>query len=208
MSPTRFAWMVFGVTLTLEILLGISPEASRFTWTLENAPVWIGWILLLFTWRKFPLSRLCLFLLGLHAIILMVGGHYTYARVPLGNWVKDLLHLQRNHYDRLGHFAQGFIPAVLSRELLIRKAEVRKPFWIFLLTVTCCLAFSAFYELLEWWSALAAGKAADDFLATQGDIWDTQWDMFLALIGSLVSLTLLTKWHNRSMREVTSSPGR
>ncbi|MGI8965864.1 MAG: DUF2238 domain-containing protein, partial [Limisphaerales bacterium] len=180
-------WFIGGIFL-LEILFGLSPEADRMTWALENFPVWIGLIVLLFTYKKFSLSKLCLSLLSIHALILMVGGYYTYAKVPLGDWAKDAFHFSRNHYDRLGHFAQGFVPAILVRELLIRHAKIIHKFWLPFLSASVGLAFSAFYELFEWWTAMLTGEGAKDFLGTQGDVWDTQWDMFCALIGASTAL--------------------
>jgi putative membrane protein len=173
---------------------------------LENFPVWFGLVLLPLTDRRFPLSRLCLVLLAIHAVILMVGGFYTYAKVPLGDWAKEWFGFQRNHYDRLGHVAQGFIPAIFVRELLIRSARLRRAFWLPVLVVACCLAFSAVYELIEWWAALATGEAATDFLGTQGDIWDTQSDMFCALIGSIAALALLSRAHDTSMMRSVPDP--
>ena len=181
-----------------QVMLGWSPSADRFTWVMENFPVWLGVAAVAFTHRKFPLSTLCLVLLALHSLILAVGGHYTYAKVPLGDWARDAFHLARNHYDRLGHFAQGFVPAILIREVLMRKLALRG-FAVAILTVACCLAFSAFYELIEWWTALASGEGATAFLGTQGDVWDTQWDMCFALIGSLVALLTMSRLHDRSM---------
>jgi putative membrane protein len=167
---------------------------------MENFPVWIGIVAVALTHRKFPLSNLCLVLLAIHSLILAVGGHYTYAKVPLGDWARDTFHLARNHYDRLGHLAQGFVPAILVREVLRRKLALRG--WsVVLLTVACCLAFSAFYELIEWWTALATGEGATAFLGTQGDVWDTQWDMCFALIGSIAALLTLSQVHDASMRK-------
>lgn len=177
---------------------GIGPH-DRMTWFLEVVAVIVGLPLLILTRRRYPLTPLLYRLLFIHALILILGGHYTYARVPLGNWVKDLLDLSRNHYDRLGHLAQGFIPAILTRELLRRQVPALRGGWLFFLNVCVCLAFSAFYELLEWWSAVLAGEAADAFLATQGDIWDTQWDMFLALIGAITALLTLSGLHERQL---------
>jgi len=198
----RFALGCISVVLMLEILLGISPRADRMTWAMENAPVWVGLIAWLWTRKRFQLSRLCLVLFTVHAIILMVGGHYTYAKVPLGDWVKDWFGLARNHYDRLGHFAQGFVPAIFVRELLLRVAKLPRSRWIPVLVVCACLAFSAFYEFIEWWTAVLTGDAATDFLGTQGDPWDTQWDMFLAFCGAIVAMLGLSKLHDRSMRAV------
>jgi putative membrane protein len=138
-------------------------------------------------------------LIGFHSLILILGAHYTYARVPAGFWVQDLLELSRNHYDRVGHFAQGFIPAIAVREILIRSSPVKSGPWLAFLTVATCLAVSACYEFLEWWVAIAAGVAADSFLATQGDVWDTQWDMFLALCGAIVAIATLSRVHDRAL---------
>ena len=180
---------------------GIRPF-DRATWWLEVAPVLIGAPILVATFSRFRLSPLLYRLLVLHAVILMVGGHYTYARVPVGNWAQDWLDLSRNHYDRLGHLAQGFIPAILVREILIRLSPLRRGRWLFFLAVCVCLAFSAFYELLEWWAALIGGAASESFLGTQGDVWDTQWDMFLALFGAISALLLLARVHDRSLKSV------
>lgn len=130
----------------------------------------------------------------------MIGGHYTYVRVPIGFWVQEMFNLGRNHYDRLGHFAQGFIPAILARELLLRRSPLVPGKWLFFIVVSICLAFSAFYELIEWWTAMVEGEAAEAFFGTQGDVWDTQWDMFLALIGSIAAQVLLSKSHDKALR--------
>ena len=196
-------WMVVGIVV-LEILLGLSPKADRMTWALENFPVWIGVVLLFFTDRKFPLSTLCLGLFCLHAVILMVGGYYTYAKVPLGFWMQEAFGFARNHYDRIGHFAQGFIPAIFVRELLLRKAGLARNRWVPFLTVCVCLAFSACYEFFEWGTALATGSAADDFLGTQGDPWDTQWDMFMALIGASVAMLTFSRIHDRALAKLAA----
>jgi len=177
---------------------GIRPF-DRLTWWLEVAPVLIGAPILVATFWRFRLSPLLYRLLFLHAVILMVGGHYTYARVPAGFWLQDWFDLSRNHYDRLGHLAQGFIPAILAREILIRLSPLRRGRWLCFLVVCVCLAFSAFYELLEWWAALIGGATAQSFLGTQGDVWDTQWDMFLALTGTIIALLVLARAHDRSM---------
>jgi putative membrane protein len=189
------------VVLAALVVSGIQP-ADRATWLLEVSPVLIGAPLLVATQRRFPLSRLLVWLLALHALILILGGHYTYALVPPGFWVQETFGFARNHYDRLGHLAQGFVPAILAREILLRLSPLGRGGWLFFLVTCVCLAFSAFYELLEWWTALAAGDAATAFLGTQGDIWDTQWDMFLALIGALSAQLTLARAHDRSLREV------
>ncbi len=166
----------------LLILSGIGPK-DRFTWFLEAAPILVGVPVLVATYRRFPLTALAYRLIFVHALILMVGGHYTYAEVPLGYWMKDFFGFARNHYDRIGHFAQGFVPAILVREVLLRKTPLRSRGWLFFLTTSVCLAISACYEFVEWGTAVATGSKADAFLGTQGDPWDTQWDMLLALIG-------------------------
>jgi len=181
---------------------GIGPY-DRLTWLLEVGPVIVGVPVLVFTYRTFPLSNLVYALLFVHALILVYGGHYTYAHVPLGFWLQDVLDFTRNPYDRIGHLAQGFVPALLAREILVRNSPLKGSRWLPFLVVCFCLAFSAFYELLEWGSAVALGQSAEKFLGTQGDIWDTQWDMFLALVGAVSSLLLLSKWHDRSMGRVT-----
>lgn len=190
---------LIAVVVFVQFALGISPKADRMTWALENAPVWVGLAILCFTHRRFPLSSLCLFLLAIHSLILALGGHYTYAKVPAGDWVRDAFGLARNHYDRVGHFAQGFIPAIFVRELLLRKTPLTRGGWLNFLTVSVCLAFSASYELFEWWTAALTGEAASDFLGTQGDPWDTQWDMFLATLGAITSLLLLSRAHDASL---------
>lgn len=185
-------------------LSGFAP-ADRLTWLLEVAPILIGAPILVLTWRRFPLTLLLYRLFFLHAIILMIGGHYTYAMAPPGEWVREAFDLERNHFDRLGHFAQGFVPAILARELLLRCTPLTRGGWLMLLVTCGCLAFSAFYELIEWWSALAFGQAADAFLGTQGDPWDTQWDMFLALIGATSAQITLGRLHDKHMKQVACS---
>ena len=179
---------------------GIAPH-DRTTWWLEIFPILIAVPLLIGTFRRFPLTPLAYVLIAIHAVILMVGGHYTYAEVPLGFWVRDALHLARNHYDRLGHFAQGFVPAILVREVLLRRTPLARGGWLFFLTTSVCLAISAFYEFIEWWTAVIGGGAADAFLGTQGDVWDTQWDMFVCLIGALVAQLVLRRLHDRQLSD-------
>jgi putative membrane protein len=191
------------LVLTFAALLwsGISPF-DRFTWFLEVVPVMIGAPILIYTYRGFPLTSLLYKLLFLHALILIVGGHYTYAEVPLGHWFKDAFDLSRNHYDRLGHFAQGFVPAILAREILLRRSPLVRGKWLFFLVTSVCLAFSAFYEMIEWWTAVAGGDSADAFLGAQGDIWDSHWDMFLALNGAIISQLVLRKIHDKELKQL------
>ncbi len=188
------------LTLTVVALIrsGIAP-AEPVTWWLEVGPVLLGVPLLAATFRAFRLSPLLYRLLFVHALILIVGGHYTYAKVPVGFVVQDALGLARNHYDRLGHLAQGFVPAILTREILLRRSPLVRGRWLFFLVVSVCLAFSAFYELLEWQAAIIGGSDADSFLGTQGDVWDTQWDMFLALVGAVSAQATLARAHDRSL---------
>lgn len=192
------ARVLAALTLAALTTSGIGPY-DRLTWWLETAPVTIGLPLLLLTHRRFPLTPLVVRLLFVHGLILMLGGHYTYARVPLGFWAQDAFDLARNHYDRLGHLAQGFIPAMLAREILLRRTPLVPGGWLFLLTTAVILAFSACYEFIEWWAALAIGADADAFLATQGDPWDTQWDMFLAFVGAMAAQLLLARMHDRQL---------
>lgn len=192
------ARVLAGLTLAALVASGIAPY-DRLTWVLETLPVMVGLPLLLVTHRRFPLTPLVVRLLFVHGLILMLGGHYTYARVPLGFWVQDAFDLARNHYDRLGHLAQGFVPAMLAREILLRQTPLRPGGWLFLLTTSVILAFSACYEFIEWGTALAIGADADAFLATQGDVWDTQWDMFLALVGAMTAQLLLARAHDRQL---------
>jgi len=172
------------------------------TWVLEVFPALAALIILLATRKRFPLTRLSYVLILIHAIILMIGGHYTYAEVPLFNWIRDVLDLQRNNYDKLGHLAQGFIPAVIAREIIIRKNIIQGNGWIRFFVLSTCLAISAFYELIEWGVALVAGASSEAFLGTQGYVWDTQSDMAMALAGALLALALLGKVHDRQIREL------
>lgn len=196
------------VFLLLTLLaLGVSAIAPEdgLTWWLEVAPVLIALPLLLFTYKRFPLTPLLYTLIFLHALVLILGAHYTYAKVPLGFWVQEALGFERNHYDRLGHFMQGFGPAILAREILTRKEVVKRGGWLTLFVLSVCLAFSACYEFIEWFAALVNGQAAESFLGTQGDVWDTQWDMFLCLIGAISALLLLSRWHDAGLRRLGGS---
>lgn len=175
------------------------------TWLLEVFPALIGIVIVLATRRHFPLTPLLYTLLCLHAVTLMVGGHYTYSDVPLGFWMRDAFGFTRNHYDRIGHFAQGFVPAIIAREILIRRGVVRSRGWLFFIIVSICLAISAAYELLEWTTAGVLGESSDAFLGTQGDIWDTQKDMALALLGAITAQVFLGRLHDRQIERVLSA---
>jgi len=193
-------FLLTGTTLVL-IWSGIEPF-DTLTWFMEVLPVLIVAPLLIVTRKSFPLTSLLYRLIFIHAVILMIGGHFTYARVPVGFWVQDWFDLGRNHYDRLGHLAQGFIPAIAAREILLRRSPLQPGKWLFVICACVCLAFSAFYEMIEWWAALIAGEGATDFLGTQGDVWDTQWDMFLALTGDVVSLLFLSRKHDKELKNI------
>jgi putative membrane protein len=175
-----------------------------FTWILEVFPAIIGIILVIAVRKSFPLTPLLLTLLTIHAIILMVGGHYTYAEVPLGFWMRNAFHLGRNDYDRIGHFAQGFVPAIAAREILIRRNVVRTRGWRYFIIVAICLAISAAYELLEWRVSVATGSSGDAFLGTQGDVWDTQEDMATALIAALMAPLMMGRFHDRQLARLAA----
>ncbi|MGD2112393.1 MAG: DUF2238 domain-containing protein [Gammaproteobacteria bacterium] len=185
---------------TLVLIWSAFRPADYFTWFLEVAPALVGLAVLLLTRRRFPLTGLAYALILVHCIILMVGGHYTYAQVPLFDWISSTFELGRNNYDKVGHFAQGFVPALLAREILIRNAVVNGRAWLAFFVLCFCLAFSAFYELVEWWVALLSEEAAESFLGTQGYVWDTQSDMGWALLGAGLSLLLLSRYHDRQLR--------
>lgn len=194
---------ILPVALVVIVVAGLAVSAwhphDGMTWFLETVWVLIGLPLAVLYRRRLPLTNLLYCLLAAHALVLAVGGHYTYAQVPLGDWLRDGLGLDRNPYDRFGHLMQGFVPAVLVRELLSRTSPLRGSRWLAPLTVCACLAFSAVFEMFEWAAAVIGGHAADDFLATQGDVWDTQWDMFCALIGATVSVLVLSRLHDRQL---------
>jgi len=176
----------------------IKPE-DYFTWWLEVLPAMVGAVVLAFTYRQFTLTGLAYLLILFHCLILMVGGHYTYAKVPLFDYLSDAFELGRNNYDKIGHLAQGFVPAIVAREVIIRKDVVNSPGWTQFFVICFCLALSALYELIEWWVAVASGESAEAFLGTQGYVWDTQSDMALALVGAVTALVLLTRTHDRQL---------
>jgi putative membrane protein len=176
----------------------ISPT-DRLTWWLEALPVLIGAPLLVLTARRFPLTNLLYVLIACHALVLILGAHYTYAKVPLGDWAREAFGLMRNPYDRLGHLVQGFVPAIIAREILLRKSPLTHGGWLFFIVMSICVAFSACFELFEWLTAVIGGGSAEAYLATQGDVWDTQWDMFCALIGALIAQLTLSAAHDRAL---------
>ncbi|MCQ4163408.1 DUF2238 domain-containing protein [Tahibacter harae] len=196
-GPREGGFLLAAVALVL-VWSGIAPN-DRLTWLMEIAWVLAAVPLLLWTRRGFPLTRLLYWLIAVHCLILIYGGKYTYALTPLGDLWREWFELKRNNYDRLGHFAQGFIPAILARELLLRCTPLPRGGWLFYLVCAACLSFSAFFEFIEWWAALVMGGSADAYLATQGDIWDTQWDMFCALCGAVIAQLLLARLHDRQL---------
>ena len=190
--------------LALLLILAVSAihPYDRTTWFMEVAPIFIALPIMLATYRRFPLTTLLYVLIFIHALVLIAGGHYTYARVPLGFWMQDVLSLSRNPYDKIGHFMQGFVPFLVTREILLRGGYLASRRMAAFLSVCVVMAISAWYELIEWWSALAMGQGADEFLGTQGDPWDTQSDMFFAFIGAMTALILLSQLHDRLMNRM------
>jgi putative membrane protein len=189
------------VSLAVFVWSAINPH-DYFTWILEVFPAVAGAVILAATYRRFRFTPLVYSLVAIHMIILMIGGHYTYAEVPFGNWIRDYFGLSRNHYDRLGHLAQGFVPAMIAREVLLRLNVLKRGGWLFIFVISLCLAFSALYELVEWTVSALTGSAGDAFLGTQGDVFDTQKDMALALVGSITALLLLSKTHDRQLKRL------
>ena len=190
------------LSLTLVFIWSFIGCFDTFIWVWEALPVIIGVTILISVYRRFRLTGLAYTLIWLHAIILLIGAHYTYSRMPLFNWIRDTFELSRNHYDRLGHFAQGFVPAIIAREILLRKSPLQRGGWLLSVVICFCLAVSALFELSEWLAAVASGGTATVFLAMQGDVWDTQKDMALCLAGAVVSLLTLAKVHDRALRKI------
>jgi putative membrane protein len=195
---SRALWLYAGAALALLVFSAIGAHELG-TWAMEIAPIVIALPLMPATHRRFPLTPLLYALIFIHFTVLMLGGHYTYARVPLGFWMQETFGFARNHYDRIGHLAQGFVPAIVARELLLRLTPLKRGGWLFTLVTASCLAISALYELIEWGAAVALGAGADEFLATQGDPFDTQKDMFMAWIGAMAAQALLARWHDRQL---------
>ena len=200
--PRDLVWMTLMVVPALA-LSAVKPY-GYLTWFLEIFPVAVALPVLYATARRYPLTPLLYWLIALHCLVLILGAHYTYARVPLGFWMQDVFDFTRNNYDRVGHFLQGFVPAIAAREIYKRFSPVKQGGWLAFITVMTCLAISAMYEFLEWWIAIAAGIAADDFLSTQGDVWDTQWDMFMALCGATIAVLTLSRVHDRAIARLVA----
>jgi len=197
----KTVWLA--IFFSVLIWSGIGPK-DYFTWFLEVAPAIIGFVILITTYKKFPLTPLLYTLILLHCLILMVGGHYTYSEVPLFDTIKPIFGFERNNYDKLGHLAQGFVPAILARELFIRKEVIVSLIWRNFLIISVCLAFSAFYELIEWGVAIASGESSEAFLGTQGYVWDTQTDMAFALVGAISALVLLARFHDKQLNNLAT----
>lgn len=198
--PTYY--LVLLSSLLLIYIWSLINPTDLYTWFLEMLPVVLGAGVLLLTYRRFRFTSLTYTLIWVHAVILLVGAHYTYAEVPLFDWLKEVFDLSRNHYDRVGHFAQGFVPAMIARELLMRRSPLRGSRWLWPLVVAVCLAVSALYELAEWTIAAMTGSAADAFLGTQGDVWDTQKDMAFCLVGAMAALLSLATWQKREIKRL------
>ena len=201
MRRATYPLTLFVAGAILFVLSAVRPYELG-TWGMEVFPIVVAVPILAATYHRFPLTPLVYTLIFVHACILMLGGHYTYARVPLGFWMQDLFDFSRNHYDRIGHLAQGFIPALIAREILLRRTPLRPGGWLFFLVTCVCLAVSVCYEFIEWWAALIGGSGATEFLGTQGDVWDTQWDMFMALLGSLLGQLTLSRLHDTQLRRL------
>ena len=208
---TRPALLAYAAAIVALLIASAIGAYEQTTWAMEVAPVVIALPLMLATHHRFPLTPLLYGLIALHMAVLMLGGHYTYARVPLGFWMEDAFGFSRNHYDRIGHLMQGFVPAIVAREILLRitplSTSSMRGGWLFFIVTSICLAFSALYELIEWAAAEAMGAGAEDFLGTQGDPFDTQKDMFCAWIGAMAAQWLFARWHDRQISSLPASPG-
>ena len=202
MSSKRYTHHIVNHSIAFWAWSGIEPHDTRLTWILETFPVMVGLPVMLFTYRRFPLTNLTYTIIAIHAMILMLGGHYSYAKVPLGFWMEDWFGWTRNNYDKIGHFMQGFGPAIYTREIIARTSPLRSGKWLGFISIAVPLAFSAVYEIVEWLASLSDPTDTEAFLGTQGYIWDTQSDMFWCLIGSIVALILLTRWHDRYLQKI------
>ena len=202
MPLNKYPLILLVVVLLFWLWSGINPHDSRLTWVLETAPFMIALPIMLFTYKRFPLTSLTYTLIAIHALILMLGGHYSYSKVPLGFWMQDWFGWTRNNYDKIGHFMQGFGPAIYAREIIARTSPVPSGKWLTFMSVTVPLAFSALYEIIEWLASLSNPADTEAFLGTQGYIWDTQTDMFWCLIGSIVALLLLTRLHDKYLCQI------
>ena len=200
--PSQKNLLIVLIIIFFTVLIWSVIDPKRLlTWFLEVVPALVGFVVLVLTYRRFPLTSLLYVLITIHAVILMIGGHYTYAHVPLFDWIRDTFGFSRNHYDRVGHFAQGFVPALIAREVLIRTSPLKEGKWLFFVVVCICLSISAMYELIEWqYAVIKGGESADEFLGSQGDIWDTQSDMALALVASIIALLSLSKLHDKLIK--------
>jgi len=203
LSYSRLPLVLLSIVVLVCIMTVIDPPAGRISWLLEVGPGLAGILVLISTYRRFPMSHMVYFCVFFHIFILIYGGYYTYAQTPLGNWAKEVFELGRNHYDRVGHIALGVFPAFIIREVLLRKTPLQRGGWLYFIAISIVLAVAAFWELLEWWVALlVAPDVGTAFLGSQGDIWDAQWDMLLALVGAVVVLPLLSGFHDRSMAKL------
>jgi len=197
MSLNKYPLLLLAIVLVFWVWSGIGPHDTRLTWVLETLPFMIALPIMLVTYRRFPLTNLTYTLIAVHAMILMLGGHYSYAKVPLGFWMEDWFGWTRNNYDKIGHFMQGFGPAICVREILVRTSPLKSGKWLDFMSISVPLAFSALYEIIEWLASLSNPTDTEAFLGTQGYVWDTQTDMFWCLIGSVVAVILLTRLHNK-----------
>lgn len=202
-KQARLPLILLSILIVIFIFTGIYAKAGTLNWFLEVVPALVGILVLVITYKKFPLSNWIYACIFLHSLILVYGGYYTYANTPLGNYVKDVFHLSRNHYDRVGHFALGFFPAFLIREVLLRKTKLERNGWLFFIVIAIALAIGAFWELIEWWTTLVVAPGVGQaYLGTQGDLWDAQWDMLWVLLGAIVALLTFVKYHDQSLKNL------
>jgi putative membrane protein len=205
-SYFRLPLVLLSIVVVVCIATGVDPPAGRINWLLEVGPGLAGIIILIVIYKRFPMSQMVYFCVFIHMLILIYGGYYTYAETPLGNWAKEVFEFSRNHYDRVGHIALGVFPAFIIREVLLRKTPLRRGGWLYFIIISVVLAVAAFWELLEWWTTLfVASDIGTAFLGSQGDIWDAQWDMFLALVGAMVALPILSRLHDRSIVQLSNA---